>query len=216
MTTLAAPGVNGRVRKTLSYQIDRLDAILDGLAGALNEAVADAVKQAVSVAVHEAVQAVITELMTNPEVARRLQGESGNAAMAAAAGAPAVPGSMGRVIKRSIAKTRATLARMPRMVKAMVRGVSTGLGQTVRTTWTASVASFRRTWSGFDGALRAAWSLRRPLTLSAAIGVSVAAACYLAGPVMMATLNGICGGATALVGMLVSRIRRMGKSTTVA
>ena len=213
MTTLAAPGVNGRVRKTLSYQIDRLDAILDGLAEALNEAVADAVKQAVSVAVHEAVQAVITELMTNPEVARRLQGESGHAAMAGAAGRPSAGG--GRPIQAAIAKARAALARTPGTVKAMIYGVSIGLGQTVRTTWSASVASFRRTWSGFDGAMRAAWHSRRPLTLSAAVGLSVATACYLAGPVMMATLNGICGGATALVGMLVSRIRRMGKSATV-
>ena len=153
-------------------------------------------------------------MITNPEVARRLQGETGNTVAAPAAAMSGVPGGMGRVIKHAIAKARAALVRMPGMVKAMIYGVSTGLGQTVRTTWTASVASFRRTWNAFDAAMRVAWSLRRPLALSAAIGVSVAAGCYLAGPVIAATLNGICGGATALVGMIVTRIRRMGRSAT--
>lgn len=37
---------NGKTRKTLADQLDRLDRILDGLAEALNEAVADAVRSA--------------------------------------------------------------------------------------------------------------------------------------------------------------------------
>jgi hypothetical protein len=49
---------NGRVRKTLASQLDRLDSILDGLADALNESVAAAVEKAVS---H-----VLAEILTNP------------------------------------------------------------------------------------------------------------------------------------------------------
>jgi hypothetical protein len=41
------PSLNGRMKKTLSFQLDRLDTILDGLAEALNGAVAEAVKEAV-------------------------------------------------------------------------------------------------------------------------------------------------------------------------
>src|SRR4051812_35668248 len=63
---------NGRARKSLEHQLDRLDSILDGLADALNESVADAVKDAVGRAVTEAVRAVVTELLTNPAVAKRL------------------------------------------------------------------------------------------------------------------------------------------------
>ena len=47
---------NGRVRKSLAEQIDRLDQILDGLANGLNEAVAMVVREAVgdrSVAAHD-------------------------------------------------------------------------------------------------------------------------------------------------------------------
>jgi hypothetical protein len=63
---------NGRTRKSLAEQIDRLDAILDGLADALNEAVADAVKDAVTAAVQEAVHAAVVEVLTNAELRKRL------------------------------------------------------------------------------------------------------------------------------------------------
>ena len=56
---------NGRQRKSLADQIERLDSILDGLSDGLNEAVAAAVK--------EAVRAVLTEVLTNPELLARLQ-----------------------------------------------------------------------------------------------------------------------------------------------
>ena len=55
---------NGRQRKSLADQIERLDSILDGLADGLNEAVATAVK--------EAVRAVLTKVLTNPELLARL------------------------------------------------------------------------------------------------------------------------------------------------
>ena len=51
---------NGRTRKSLSAQIDRLDGILDGLADALNESIAAAVK--------EAVQGILTELVNHPQI----------------------------------------------------------------------------------------------------------------------------------------------------
>src|SRR5262245_66223003 len=63
---------NGRTRKSLAEQIDRLDAILDGLADALNEAVADAVRDAVTAAVQEAVHAAVVEVLTNAELRKRL------------------------------------------------------------------------------------------------------------------------------------------------
>ena len=48
---------NGRVRKSLAEQIDRLDRTLDGLSEGLNEAVATAVR--------EAVQGVLAELLAD-------------------------------------------------------------------------------------------------------------------------------------------------------
>jgi hypothetical protein len=64
---------NGRERKTLASQIDRLDVMLDGLADGLNEAVAQAVQNAVGIAVQEAIQAVLTEIFTNPAVMAKVR-----------------------------------------------------------------------------------------------------------------------------------------------
>src|SRR5436305_219821 len=72
MSTPTSPPVNGRARKSLEHQLDRLDAILDGLADALDGAVADAVREGVGRAVKEAVQVVVAELLTNPDVAKKL------------------------------------------------------------------------------------------------------------------------------------------------
>src|SRR5438046_2718022 len=66
---MSTANLNGRRRPTLGEQIDRLDAILDGLADALNESVADAVRETVG----RAVQAALTELLTDPALPARLQ-----------------------------------------------------------------------------------------------------------------------------------------------
>src|SRR3954454_2405529 len=66
-----ATNVNGRARKSLADQIDRLDRVLDGLAEGLNEAVAAEVQRAVGLAVREAVQAAIREVLTGPDLADR-------------------------------------------------------------------------------------------------------------------------------------------------
>jgi hypothetical protein len=71
MTTMES---NGRLRKSLADQIDRLDSILDGLASALNESVASAVKEAVGLAVREAVQAVLSQVLANPALLGMLHG----------------------------------------------------------------------------------------------------------------------------------------------
>jgi len=76
----AKTNINGQVRKTLAEQIDRLDAMLDGLAEGLNDAVAAALKDAVG----SAVQAVLREALANPELLARL-------AAAAPSPAPAAP-----------------------------------------------------------------------------------------------------------------------------
>src|SRR6516225_8628043 len=68
-TTTTNP--NGRTRKSLAEQIDRLDAILDGLSEALQGAVAAAVQEAAGRAVREAVRAVLAETLTDPALRER-------------------------------------------------------------------------------------------------------------------------------------------------
>jgi hypothetical protein len=69
MTTTTRTDINGPPRKTLASQLDRLDAILDGLDNAL----AGAVQAVVCMAVKEAVQAVLTEVLTNQQLQEQLQ-----------------------------------------------------------------------------------------------------------------------------------------------
>jgi hypothetical protein len=71
MTTATNP--NGRVRKTLATQLDRLDLILDGLGEGISDAVAMAVQGTMTAAVKEAVQAVLVEALINPALQQRLQ-----------------------------------------------------------------------------------------------------------------------------------------------
>lgn len=70
---MSSMNTNGRVRKSLADQIDRLDQVLDGLTVGLHEAVASAVRDAVEVAVRETVNAVLTEVLTNPVVQEKLR-----------------------------------------------------------------------------------------------------------------------------------------------
>jgi hypothetical protein len=89
-TNANANSTNGRVRKSLAEQIDRLDGILDGLADGLNEAVVTAVKGAVGAAVQEALRAVLTELLANPELLRQIHETLAPAAAVGAQPAQAV------------------------------------------------------------------------------------------------------------------------------
>src|SRR5262244_1843748 len=92
-------------RKTLSDQLDRLDAVIDDLSDGLNQAVAHTVERGVSTAVERAVQSVLQAALANPEVARQL-------ALATPAAPPAEPevatpakdrGFFGNVLERASA-----------------------------------------------------------------------------------------------------------------
>jgi hypothetical protein len=178
---------NGRTRKSLAEQIDRLDHILDGLADGLNEAVAAAVKEAVGIAVREAVQAVLTEVITNPDLLARL-------------GAPpaAQPGTPDQDEPR---EPRAGSGRRPRLTERLAGAAGWVKGR-VRATWQAGATLAHQVRQ----VLSVAWTyltkpLRRfkgPVLLTLAFGVAIALTAYLAGP-WLATGAGLLGGVAAVV-----------------
>jgi hypothetical protein len=161
---------NGRTRKSLAEQIDRLDGILDGLADGLNAAVVTAVKEAVSLAVREAVQAVLTEVATNPDLLARL-GVQPAAQPTADEDEPEEPAR--------------DSGRRPRLAERLGRVAGWVKGR-VRATWQAGVTLARQARQ----VLSLAWAfvtepLRRfkgqvMLTLAVAAGIALTA--YLAGP----------------------------------
>ncbi len=169
MTTMTT---NGQARKTLAQQIDRLDAILDGLADALNESVADAVKQAVGLAVEQAVRGVLAELFMNPQALARVRDAIGanSPEPAPACAAPSAP-------KRLRDAWLAVRHGAQQLAAASLRAVQHGR-QTAAATWR-----------------RASWTLSsgRLVLVAAAVGIGLAVLAYHATPWLAATFTGFGG-----------------------
>ena len=179
MTTTMAS--NGKLRKSLADQIDRLDGILDGLAEALNGAVAGAVKEAVALAVREGVQAVLTELLTNPAVLEVLRGTAPAAAAPAAPAAVPVPSGAG--------------------VGERCRRAWDGLTAGGRAAGAGCVGLWARTREGLQNLQQPLAVLRRykrPLLAATGVGVVLGVAAYFAGPWLAALASGVGGFVTTL------------------
>src|SRR5947209_3799894 len=163
MTTTMNP--NGRARKSLAEQIDRLDSILDGLSEALQGAVAAAVTEAVGVAVREAVRCVLAEVLTSPDFLERLRQATAGSAPAAVPPAPRGQGSLRRWLGRAgaWARERAGQARQA------AAGAAAFIGRSA-------------THAG--PYVQALLPFRRQLLLSVAVGTAAGAAAYCSTPLL--------------------------------
>jgi hypothetical protein len=126
--------MNGPARKTLASQIDRLDAILDGLSEGLDQAV----REAVGLAVQEAVHAVLTELLNNPALREQLQ----------KAGSPTPPAPAGRAPEGGRGRLAALCGRVGDKLRSACRAGAGCLRQAAQATSLA--------WRLADDRLRAA------------------------------------------------------------
>src|ERR1019366_2569168 len=70
MTTASGATNTRTVRKSLADQLDRFDAMLDGLSEAIPQVIADSVREAVAEAVRQAVEASIREVLSRPDMLR--------------------------------------------------------------------------------------------------------------------------------------------------
>ena len=176
---------NGRQRKSLADQIERLDSILDGLSDGLNEAVAAAVK--------EAVRAVLSEVLTNPELLARL-----HPVQAIAVPEPARPS---RWLARIWDRVRSAL----RWTAAQGRAGWLWLGQVcgsvrdqvAETTRRCRTQSVRLLIAGGCALVRARWILA-PLVAAVALAGLTGVAAYHLGPWMASAVSGAGGLGTAL------------------
>lgn len=196
MTTQTTQDVNGRTRKSLASEIDRLDGILDGLSEGLNEAVAMVTKEAVQVAVREAVQSVLTEILTNPAVLAKLQA-SLIKNMPKPASKPAV------TWKERWTKVGQTVANGCRAVGQKCRTGLRWVGQSV-----ASLAKSVVQLPGqvvqksFETAAKVAahlWIVRqfkRQFLVALLVGTLAGVAAYLAGPWLAVLASAVGGFAT--------------------
>jgi hypothetical protein len=178
--------VDGKTRKTLAGQLDRLDSILDGLSEGLNGAVADAVREATGAAVEQAVHKALLEVLTNPDVLALLAG----------AAPPRQPAS-------------------PAADKAERSGLCEGLaGAKAWAAGRARAARdvCHRTLGRLKAGLLGLWRLRRQLLTAVCIGAAVGLAAYPTGPWLSAVAGGLVGGMLSRLGRARDWLQRVFRS----
>jgi Flp pilus assembly protein TadB len=189
MTTTLMMPANGKPRRQLSDQLDRLDAqmdrqdsILDALSAGLNEAVADAAREGVK----EAVAAAVVELLTNIELRSALH-------KATAPPAEAKPNFW----QRTKAKVHAAAAAVKGKVSRACSGVA------------AQVKSVQSAANEVSAQIGLAWRLRKVLVVGLGIGVVVASVSYLASHGLAAVISGAFATATAVGVQVAVWVRRV-------
>jgi hypothetical protein len=180
---------NGKVRKSLADQLDRLDGILDVLGDGLNEAIADAVKSAVTTAV----QSVLSELLTNTEVLSKL-GAVMTKQLGKATGLPAVPKKPGLLqrVGELMKRLRNALASVREAGSAGLQNMRTWFGRG----WQWMARRFAAIGNGLSMLKRLKWQV---LTATG-IGLGIGMAAWFAGPWFSSVLSGIGGFTTTIAG----------------
>jgi hypothetical protein len=168
---------NGKTRKTLADQLDRLDNILDALSEGLNGAVADAVKEAAGAAVQEAVRQALIEVLTNPDVLTLIGG-----AVRTQAPAPPAP-DVPPVVVDSRLGLREPLGALGSWAGRQVRAA--------RSACTRAAAAGLRGLGGLGARLLPLWQLRKHLLVALGVGAAAGLVAYVAGPWVAALLSGV-------------------------
>lgn len=167
MTATTIP--NGRSRKTLADQIDRLDRVLDGLAEGLNDAVAAAVREAATEAVREAVHAVLAEVLANQAVLAKLQDLAAPDGLAVKRGDESAPPE----------RIRATWVWALAVPSAVCRALGL-LARSVGRSWAVLVRAVGQVYASLRVRVQAVRHFRVQLLRALATGAAVGAAAYVA------------------------------------
>ncbi len=177
----ATPSANGRPRKQLADQLDRMDTIIDALAEALPEAVADATREGARLAVKD----VILELLANPDLRAVLGGlappPASDPAPPSCEPTAAAPGLWARLKARVAAARDAAVARW--------RTAAAPVAVAVR-------------------ALAVVVPLRRVAAVAAGVGVAAGLAAYACPHAVAAAAAGVCGAAAAVAAQVGHWVRR--------
>jgi hypothetical protein len=160
-------------RKQLSDQLDRFDAILDGLAEGLNGAIADAAREGTRLAVKDA----IVEILSNPDL---------KAVIHSARPIPVPdppPPSAWENLKTLLRNARAAVA-------AATEAARTVVGRQFR--------SIGRLAAGAGGSVITAWKIKVAVLATAAVGVVAGLGGFYAAPHISMVLSATAGAFVAL------------------
>ena len=189
--------MNGKPqRKQLADQLDRLDAIIDALADGLNGAVADAAREGTRLAVKDA----IVEIMTNPEL-RAMLAPARPEPTPAPAAPPVydlppqprpVPGLWTRM-KAKAAAARAAVVKAATKVKAKVADTCKAARESVTSVGEATGEVL---------------PLKRVLWTAAAVGVAVGVVCLIMPQTAAAAVSAVSVAVTAVAVQAGSWLKR--------
>ncbi len=194
MSATTTPTMNGKPRKQLADQLDRLDSIIDELAAGLNQAVADAAREGTRLAVKDA----IVEIMTNPELRALLAPAHPEPAPAPVAPPPVAapeskkPGPWTR-LKARIAAVRDTLTGAATKAKETVAAKYKAASDTVHAVGTAAGEAF---------------PLRRMLCVGLGAGVAVGLVCLLVPHAAAAAVGAVSVASTTVAVQTGSWLKR--------
>ena len=176
---------NGRPRKQLSDQLDRMDTIIDALAEALPEAVADATREGA----RQAVRDVVLEVLANPDLRALVAG-------LAPAAPPAAPAANAFPPPAPCPSTPSWWTRL----KARLRAARDIAADRCRAAAASVTATFR--------ALALVMPVRQILAVGAGVGVAIGALAYLCPHTVSAVLTGACGAVAADAAQVGHWVRR--------
>jgi hypothetical protein len=179
-------------RKQLSDQLDRLDSMLDALSEGLNGAVADAVRDGV----HLAVKNALVELMTNPTLRSRLHETT--------APEPAMPTPKPGLWARLKAKAGQAGTAVTRATSHLVEGAVRSVQMVV-----APTAEAVRALQGLG-------SLKKLALVGVAAGIAMAAASFLAPHALAVAVSGLSGAVAATAVQVGVWTRRAFRAFTMA
>ena len=207
MTTLNGSKTARVSRPSLSQQIDRLDAVLDGLSDALNESVAQAVRESVGQAAREAVAEALMEALASPAVARLAK------AMQDASAAPqpvpaAPPAPRRRTLRESLGGALGWLC-------AVAGPPAASAGGALSWAWSGVLAGLRGAASAVVSASRGvaavaamAWSRPGSAVAVAAAATGAATLSWLGGHLASVLMCATGGAALALSATLLLPLGR--------
>ncbi|HEX3313242.1 MAG TPA: hypothetical protein VHR72_00060 [Gemmataceae bacterium] len=197
MTQMMSPNCNGKARKSLASQLDRFDAMLDGLADAIPQAVAETIRTVADQTVREAVHGVLTEILTDLAVLKKIHATAAPAMAEAPVATSPKPCSLAQRLSNCWAGTRAMLGKLRAVCATQVerlRSAMSNLGRRI-VVLCAPLALMRR--------------FAAPLAIALSIGVAMAAVAWFGGPLVGATLSGLGGVGASLALQAGMRLRRM-------
>jgi hypothetical protein len=181
-------------RKQLADQLDRLDAILDAVAEGLPGAVTDACREGARAAVKDA----IIEIVTNPEL-RALLGS---------ASAPVVPTPAPEPEPEP--KEPGLWSRLKAKLAA-ARDAVTGATTKTKEAVTARCRAARDTVATLGQAAGEALPWKRMLLVSAGVGLTVGVACLVVPPTVAAGVGAVSATATAVAVQAGNWLKRAGR-----